>query len=83
MLHEIVHTLGGVAVCAPNHTLAGHVSDNPADLMWSGEQPWSLPPTLDVGRDDYFAHDNPSCFDLKRSAFLSPIPPSAELPPGW
>jgi len=32
-LHEVLHSLGAVATCAPNHTRAGHVSDDPRDLM--------------------------------------------------
>jgi len=40
MLHEILHTLGVVATCAPNHTLSGHVSDDPRDLMYAGPLPW-------------------------------------------
>jgi hypothetical protein len=69
MLHEILHTLGLVAVCAPNHTREGHVADDPRDLMYAGERPWR-PSILDKGRDDYFGHANAECADLKRSEFL-------------
>ncbi len=48
MLHEILHTLGYVPTCAPNHTRAGHVSDSPQDLMYAGELAWQ-PSALDVG----------------------------------
>ena len=41
MLHEIMHTLGFVPTCAPNHWRAGHVSDEPNDLMWAGDGPWA------------------------------------------
>lgn len=53
MIHELMHTLGFVSTAAPNHTLAGHTSDSPTDLMYAGTMPWS-PSTLDVGQDDYY-----------------------------
>jgi len=81
MLHEILHTLGFVAECAPNHTRSGHTSDAPTDLMYAGDQPWQ-PSELDVGRDDYYGHGGP-CADLAGSALLDPTPPSPVLPPGW
>jgi hypothetical protein len=81
MLHEIVHTLGLVAACAPNHTRQGHTSDNPADLMYAGDQPWR-PSALDINYDDYFAHGR-SCADLRQSVFLWPSTPTAGAPQGW
>lgn len=82
MLHEILHALGLVAPCAPNQTQSGHVSDNPMDLMYAGPADWH-PTTLDMGRDDYYAHGDPACLDLAKSVFLEPTPPDAVLPPGW
>ena len=82
MLHEILHTLGVVARCAPHHTFSGHVSDDPQDLMYAGSQDWR-PSLLDVGRDDYFEHNNPGCLDLAKSIFLDPAVPDAVPPPGW
>ena len=82
MLHEIVHGLGFVASCAPHHTLSGHVSDSPQDLMYAGNQPWQ-PSSLDINRDDYFRQKNPSCLDLSKSIFLDPSVPNAVVPPGW
>jgi len=82
MLHELVHNLGLVARCAPSHTLNGHVSDDPADLMYAGPLPWQ-PSILDAGRNDYFEHGAPDCPDLAWSAFLEPAPPEAVPPPGW
>ena len=55
MFHDVFHVAGFVPTCAPNHTLAGHVSDDPADLMYAGPQPW-VPSVLDTGRDDYYEH---------------------------
>jgi VHL beta domain len=90
-VHEVFHSLGVVAVpgstgvpafCSPNHTLAGHVSDNPSDLMYAGALPWS-PSVLDFGRNDYFGHGNPSCPDLARSVFMSPAAANAVPPLGW
>ncbi|MFN0074391.1 MAG: hypothetical protein ACKVVP_23160 [Chloroflexota bacterium] len=82
MLHEIFHTVGVVPTCAPHHTLAGHVSEDPRDLMYAGPQPWN-PSILDVGHDDYYGHGRPSCLDLAKSAFLDPSALGAAPPPGW
>jgi len=77
MIHEIFHGLGAAARCAPHHTREGHVSDDPRDLMYAGDQPWQ-PSLLDINRDDYFsrppAHLPAGCLDLRDSPFL--IPPS-------
>ena len=71
MIHEILHVMGVVAICAPNHTLRGHVSDDPRDLMYAGDQPWDIwNMALDVGRDDYFNHGNDNYLDLSNSVFL-------------
>jgi hypothetical protein len=70
MLHEILHTLGIVATCAPHHTLRGHVSDSPNDLMYAGSFPWQ-PSVLDIGHDDYFRHNNASCLDLANSPYMT------------
>ncbi|HUG84541.1 MAG TPA: hypothetical protein VMM13_08240 [Euzebya sp.] len=66
--HELVHGLGGVQDCAPNATTSGHVHDDPADLMYEG--PEARPEgriILDVGRDDYWQHDNHGCLDIADS----------------
>jgi hypothetical protein len=70
LAHEVLHGLGFVASCAPNHVLRGHTSDSPTDLMYAGPEGWR-PQVLDVGRDDYFGHRNRGCPDLRRSPFLS------------
>jgi hypothetical protein len=75
MLHELLHTLGFAAECATHHHLAGHVRDNPNDLMWAGDAPWQLPPRLDIGRDDYYGHGRSDCPDLATSPYLSSNPP--------
>ena len=84
-LHEIFHTLGAVAECAPNHTRAGHVAGDPNDFMYAGDQPWGSPADLilDIGRDDYWGHGRTDCLDLARSAFVDPRPADAQMPPGW
>lgn len=69
MLHEIMHTMGLVAACAPNHTRTGHASDSPNDLMYAGDEHW-YPSRLDIGRDDYYGHGRSDCLDLARSRFL-------------
>jgi hypothetical protein len=70
-LHEIAHTLGFVATCAPGHTRAGHVSAPAKDLMWGGPGYWELPPVLDDGRNDYFGHGRSDCPDLAQSPFVT------------
>jgi hypothetical protein len=70
MVHELMHTLGFVAACAPHQTLAGHVSDSNSDVMYSGLLPW-IPSVLDVGHDDYYMANIPGCPDLARNAYLS------------
>ncbi len=78
MVHEILHTVGAVATCAPNHALDGHVGDDPTDLMYAGPLPWQ-PSRLDVGRNDYAGHGRADCLDLTRSALLG----GDQRPPGW
>jgi hypothetical protein len=68
-LHELLHSFGAVATCAPNHTRAGHVSDDPDDLMYAGDLPWR-PSIIDAGRNDYFGHGRRDCFDLANSPYL-------------
>ena len=74
LIHELFHTLGAVASCAPNFVLSGHVGDDNHDLMYAGSLPW-FPSVLDFNRNDYFDHPNGGCLDLKDSPFL--LPPSA------
>jgi hypothetical protein len=80
MLHEILHTLGIVSQGAPHHTQCGHVSDDPRDLMYAGNQPWQ-PSVLDVVHDDYYLTGRTDIVDLSRSVFLDPLPPDAVPPP--
>jgi RTX calcium-binding nonapeptide repeat (4 copies) len=79
MLHEILHTMGIVATCAPHHTRAGHVSDSSTDLMYAGDLPWT-PSTLDVGRDDYFEARIPGCQDLATNGWLTSRAPVNDAP---
>lgn len=82
MLHEILHTLGLAATCAPHTDNYGHTNDTPQDLLYSGKEPW-YPDSLDPDHDDYYGHGDPDCPDLARSALLEPTPASPELPVGW
>lgn len=82
MLHELLHSLGMVPSCAPHHTLSGHTSDDPTDVMYAGPLPWQ-PAVLDVGGDDYFEAGLTNCPDLSRSVFLEPLPDNPEVPLGW
>jgi hypothetical protein len=67
-LHELLHTLGAVAACAPNADGGRHVGDAGADLMHPNGG--GRRPQLDVNRDDYFGHGRPDCPDLQRSALF-------------
>lgn len=82
LIHEIFHTLGAVADCAPHHALRGHVGDDARDLMYSGTLSWR-PSLLDIGHDDYFRNTGSGCVDVSQSAFMDPAAPNAVLPPSW
>jgi hypothetical protein len=69
MLHEVLHTMGYVPTCAPHHTRSGHVSDDPRDLMYAGDEPWR-PSVLDVGFDDYYHAHVLGCRELAESPYL-------------
>lgn len=77
--HEVMHAIGLVGTCSPNHVLSGHVGDSPSDLMYAGPLPW-YPTTLDVGHDDYFGANVPGCVSLESSAFFDG---GTLMPPGW
>jgi hypothetical protein len=70
VLHDFMHDLGIVGPCSPHFWDAGHVNENPNDLMWSGTGSWT-PSILDVGRDDYFQAHIAGCPDLDTSGFLT------------
>jgi hypothetical protein len=80
MLHEIMHTLGLVPTCAPHQWHTGHVPEA-NDLMYGGDAPWQLPPTLDIGHDDYYEASIAGCPDLAKSVYLTPTPTGAQPPP--
>jgi hypothetical protein len=69
MLHEVLHTMGFVPTCAPHHTRAGHVSDDPRDIMYAGPEDWR-PSILDVGQDDYYHAHILGCRELAESTYL-------------
>ena len=62
-IHEVIHTFGAVARCAPNLEGFAHV-DSPNDIMNRGSGEAVIGRILDVDRDDYFGHDNPGCLDI-------------------
>jgi hypothetical protein len=69
ILREVLHTMGFVPTCAPHHTRSGHVSDDPRDLMYAGDEPWR-PAVLDVGQDDYYHAHILGCRELAVSTYL-------------
>ncbi len=60
-LHELFHTFGAAAECAPNFE-AYHVNDTLDDVMTRGQQ-------IDFGRDDYFGHGRADCTDTANSPY--------------
>jgi hypothetical protein len=96
MLHDLFHGLGIVPAASPNHHSFGHAFDvrSPTpnvDLMYSpragmNDPYWNVDAdgglVLDLNRDDYFAHDG-GWVDVRKSAFLEPLPMNAMRPPGW
>lgn len=84
LVHEIFHTLGAAASCAPNHNGEGHVSDGARDLLHRGPDNWIIGPetVVDIGNDDYWKHGT-SCLDVSKSVFFDPLPDGAVPPPGW
>ncbi|MCG8379266.1 MAG: hypothetical protein MI865_07315, partial [Proteobacteria bacterium] len=88
-VHEVLHGLGFNVECGRNHANAGHTIDNIYDVLYQDDQGgsaswdniWSI--LLDAGNDDYYNHDISGCRDLADSAFLDPLPPDAQRPPGW
>jgi hypothetical protein len=73
MAHEILHTLGFIATCAPNEQDQGHTQDSKFDLMYNGpdDEGDREPRRLDVGHDDYYGHDNAGCPDFADSEYLA------------
>ena len=71
VIHELLHTLGFVAECAPNETFSGHITGPANDLMYEGEEDTDVPRALDPGHDDYYGHDDADCLDLEDSRYLS------------
>lgn len=62
LAHEMTHGFGAAEPCAPHYGDAGHVTDSPSDIIYSGPlaRNWdSL--TLDVGHDDYFSTGRAGC----------------------
>ncbi len=81
LAHEIIHVLGLPAQCGANVDEGGHVTDNPADLMYGMGH--TIAVLIDDGHDDYYGHDIPDCPDLADSAFLDPLPADPQLPVDW
>lgn len=96
MMHDLLHGIGIVDSAAPHHQSFGHTFDLTAprpeiDLMYTprpgqSDPAWGIDADggliLDLNRDDYFQHDGGQV-DLRRSAFLDPLPTNAVRPPGW
>ena len=57
--HELMHSLGAVAPCAPHYVAEGHV-DTRDDLMYA-ESATDGAVELDPGHDDYYDTKNPNC----------------------
>ena len=82
--HELVHMLGAVPRCAPNHDGSHHLityssseeeraaAGDGTDIMdsWVGIVPLSQA-VLDKGRDDYFMHGRDDCWDIAANPLLA------------
>ena len=83
LIHELLHGIGFVPICAPHYTEDNpyHVNDTDKDLMYSyvGRGQSAI---LDYGNDDYFNHNIENCPDLADSVFLEPSPQNA-VEPDW
>ena len=69
ILHEILHSMGGINYCSPNY-MNGHNTKRTSDLMSSNGDGTNH--TLDPNNDDYWGHDNKTCPDLQDSVFFTP-----------
>jgi hypothetical protein len=70
LAHEMTHSFGAVASCAPHWDGTGHVNDDPRDVLYQGSQAraWSSL-ILDPGHDDYYATGRTDCGDIAASPF--------------
>lgn len=75
--HELSHSLGAVAAGAPHECPdnPNHACDSADDLMYPfiGDDESLDSVTLDVGRDDYYAHTGPQ-WDIRDSPWLENLP---------
>jgi len=78
--HEMTHNLGAFTLPGAPHECASphdhHACDSQTDLMfWAVFDGSTLAgETLDVGRDDYYGHANPSLVDVQDSLWLTHFP---------
>ncbi|TEX46820.1 MAG: hypothetical protein B7C54_06430 [Acidimicrobiales bacterium mtb01] len=82
VIHEIFHVLGAVGASPgsdSNGSFAGHIANDPTDLMGGSVGVVRLDP----GRDDYWGHGRSDIVDVSKSVFLSPSDPNSVFPPGW
>lgn len=78
--HELLHMLGALDDRTPNEcdSSRGHVCDSDRDVLWPFYEFDDLAlATLDVGRNDYYAHAGP-WFDVQDSRWL--LNPAAQFP---
>jgi hypothetical protein len=75
--HELLHNLGAVPEGAPHEcpTSSSHACDSTVDIMYPFISDGSTLDTvqLDVGHDDYYAHDG-SWWDVQDSSWLTHLP---------
>jgi hypothetical protein len=83
MVHEMIHTLGFVASCAPNHD-----DEHPAHLEGISDDIMAFDGTgftlyrLDKNRTQYYEHGIPTCLDLSRSSVWTDADLTANPIPG-
>ncbi len=67
-IHELTHAFGAVPDCAPHESGDGHVTDDPNDVLYQGDEEGD-DLVLDAGHDDYYLTDIPGCPDIADSGF--------------
>tara|TARA_B100000676_G_scaffold68524_1_gene68651 strand:- start:52 stop:936 length:885 start_codon:yes stop_codon:yes gene_type:complete len=90
-LHEVLHILGAVPKCAPDHLIfedAGTINDGigghleiPGDIMYSVQSnvTYDKAKHLDFKSSNYYNHDNEGCLDIAKSVYVTPTVENPQL----
>jgi len=90
-LHEVLHILGAVPKCAPDHLIfedAGTINDGigghleiPGDIMYSVQSnvTYDKAKHLDFKSENYYNHNNEGCLDIAKSIYVTPTVDKPQL----